>query len=99
MSVDPAGDFATVTLQENNASHRVVLEAKKIVSMTGLGRKNWGRGGLIVDTSNEAGPDGEELYNPGPREFPSLSMADGTFSFSTKAKGGTTIALLALATV
>ena len=128
VSIDPAGDFATVTLQENNAMARVDLKAKKIVSITGLGEKNWDREGWIVDTSNEDGPDGEELYNPGPRQFKSLYMADGmdsfvdrkgdtyvvmanegdgrirpddvnfeaeadgTFSFSTKAKGGTTIA-------
>ena len=84
VSIDPAGDFATVTLQENNAMARVDLEAKKIVSITGLGRKNWGRGGLVVDTSNEDGPDGEELYNPGPREFKSLYLADGMDSFTDR---------------
>ena len=89
VSIDPAGDFATVSLQENNAMARVDLEAKKIVSITGLGRKNWGRGGLIVDTSNEDGPDGEELYNPGPREFKSLYLADGVDSFTDR-KGDTT---------
>lgn len=81
VNIDPSGDFATVTLQENNAMARVDLDAKKIVSITGLGRKNWGRGGLVVDTSNEDGPDGEELYNPGPRQFKSLYMADGMDSF------------------
>ena len=81
VSIDPAGDFATVTLQENNAMARVDLDANKIISITGLGKKNWGRDGLIVDTSNEDGPDGEELYNPGPREFKSLYMADGMDSF------------------
>ena len=81
VSIDPAGDFATVTLQENNAMARVDLEANKIISITGLGKKNWGRDGLIVDTSNEDGPNGEELYNPGLREFKSLYMADGMDSF------------------
>jgi len=92
VSIDPAGDFATVTLQENNAMARVDLEAKKIVSITGLGRKNWGRGGLIVDTSNEDGPDGEELYNPGPREFKSLYLADGMDSFTDR-KGDTYVVM------
>ena len=36
MSIDPAGDFATVTLQENNAMARVDLDANKIISITGL---------------------------------------------------------------
>ena len=36
VSIDPAGDFATVTLQENNAMARVDLEANKIISITGL---------------------------------------------------------------
>ena len=92
VSIDPAGDFATVTLQENNAMARVDLEKKKIVSITGLGRKNWGRGGLIVDTSNEDGPDGEELYSPGPREFKSLYMADGMDSFTDR-KGDTYVVM------
>ena len=92
VSIDPSGDFATVTLQENNAMARVDLDAKKIVSVTGLGRKNWGRDGLIVDTSNEDGPDGEELYNPGPRQFKSLYMADGMDSFTDR-KGDTYVVM------
>ena len=81
VSIDPAGDFATVTLQENNAMARVDLEAKKIVSITGLGKKDWSQGGLVVDTSNKDGDDGGKLYNPGPRQFKSLYMADGMDSF------------------
>ena len=84
VSIDPSGDFATVTLQENNAMARVDLDAKEIVSITGLGRKNWGRGGLVVDTSNEDGPDEDELYNPGYRHFKSLYMADGMDSFTDR---------------
>merc|ERR1712185_504948 len=63
---------------------RVDLDAKEIVSITGLGRKNWGRGGLVVDTSNEDGPDEDELYNPGYRHFKSLYMADGMDSFTDR---------------
>ena len=79
-----AGTTAYVTLQENNAMARVDLDAKEIVSITGLGRKNWGRGGLVVDTSNEDGPDEDELYNPGYRQFKSLYMADGMDSFTDR---------------
>ena len=81
VSIDPSGDFATVTLQENNAMARVDLDDKEIVSITGLGKKNWGRGGLVVDTSNEDGPDEDELYNPGYRQFKSLYQPDGMDSF------------------
>ena len=93
VNIDPDGGFATVMLQENNAMARVDLDAKKIVSITGLGRKNWGRGGLVVDTSNEDGPDGEELYNLGPRQFKSLYMADGMDSFI--ARNGDTYVVMA----
>ena len=92
VSIDPSGDFATVTLQENNAMARVDLAAKRIVAITGLGRKDWSRGGWVVDTSNEDGPDGEELYNPGPRDFQSLYMADGMDSFTDR-KGDTYVVM------
>ena len=81
VSIDPDGDFAYVTMQENNAIAKVDLDAKKIVAITGLGRKDWSVGDLVVDTSNEDGSDGDELYSPGARVFESLYQPDGMDSF------------------
>lgn len=82
VAIDPAGEFAYVTLQENNAIARIDLGAKSIESVTGLGKKYWNQSGWVVDTSNQDGPDGDELYNPGTRDFYGFYMPDGMDVFT-----------------
>ena len=82
VAIDPAGEFAYVTLQENNAIARIDLGTKTIESVTGLGKKYWSQSGWVIDTSNEDGPDGDEFYNPGARDFYGFYMPDGMDVFT-----------------
>ena len=74
VTISPDNRYAFVTLQENNAVAKVDLKSLDVVSIKGLGSKNWD--GLSVDTSNKDGG-----YQPGDRDFNSLYMPDGMDSF------------------
>lgn len=76
ITIDSAGKYAYVVLQENNAMAKLDIEAQKFVSIKSLGYKDYSIPKNQLDPSNKDG--GEDIRN-----WPVLSMyqPDGLASF------------------
>lgn len=82
ITVDPAGHYAYVTLQENNAIATLNLQTLQVEKVSGLGLKDHSRTGNELDTSDTDGisisrepvlgmymPDGMTLYQAGGKTY------------------------------